>query len=312
MAHKYGGPWSEVKLDAIQYYLQCFTNALSPRNMETWYIDAFAGSGDREAEREIGGLLAGTPIETIIETLDGSARRALKIIPPYRHFIFVEMDKERSSELLKLKAEFPGCDIQVRQGDANAELADIVSRPPWTLQGASMHRGVVFLDPYSLQVEWKTLQAIARTKSIDVWYLFPIRDVTRQLAHKISGIGPKSDTLDRVLGPEWRELYSLPPPAPAAQNDLFGAVQSDEEKEELRRVEKWQQIEAWFKKRLEDEFAFVSDPLPILVRQNRQAFSLFLAVGNPKKAAVDLAKQFARYVNKRFAPQPASRRKFDR
>jgi hypothetical protein len=96
------------------------------------------------------------------------------------------------------------------------------------------------------------------------------------------------------------------------QTDIFGVLQSEEEKEEFRRVEKWQQIEAWFKKRLEGEFAYVSDPLPILAKQNRQAFSLFLAVGNPKKAAVDLAKHFASYVNRKFARGSASHRRSGR
>ncbi|MBA8833155.1 three-Cys-motif partner protein TcmP [Rhizobium leguminosarum] len=312
MAHKYGGPWSEIKLDAVEYYLQCFSKALTSARMETWYIDAFAGSGDREAERAVGGIFESAPYEIVTETLDGSARRALKIDPPYKHFIFIEMDAERSSELLKIKDEFPEKDIQIRRGDANTEIQDIICRSPWTLKGESRHRGVVFLDPYSLQVDWQTLRAIAATQSLDVWYLFPIRDVTRQLSHKRSGVGPKEAKLDRVLGPEWRELYSLPPPAPMMQTDIFGVLQSDEEKEELRRVEKWQQIEAWFKKRLEGEFAYVSDPLPILVKQNRQAFSLFLAVGNPRKTAVDLAKHFASHVNRKFAPRPASRRRSGR
>ncbi|MBY5784827.1 three-Cys-motif partner protein TcmP [Rhizobium leguminosarum] len=312
MAHIYGGPWSEVKLDAVEYYLQCFTNALTKARMEIWYIDAFAGSGDRDAEREVGGIFENRPLETITETLDGSARRALKIDPPYKHFIFIEMDEERSTELSKIKGEYRERNIQIRRGDANAEIKDIICHSPWTLQGESRHRGVVFLDPYSLQVDWETLRAIAKTKSLDVWYLFPIRDVTRQLSHKRSGIGPKEAKLDRVLGPGWRDLYSLPLPAPVAQTDIFGALQSAEEKEELRRVEKWQQIEAWFKQRLEGEFAYVSDPLPILVKQNRQAFSLFLAVGNPKKAAIDLAKQFATHVNRKFAPRPASRHKSGR
>jgi len=51
--------------------------------MDLWYIDAFAGSGDREAERQVGGIFEGREIETVIETLDGSARRALKIEPPF-------------------------------------------------------------------------------------------------------------------------------------------------------------------------------------------------------------------------------------
>ena len=33
---------------------------------------------------------------------------------------------------------------------------------------------MLFLDPYGMQVEWKTIEAIAVTKAIDMWLLFPL------------------------------------------------------------------------------------------------------------------------------------------
>jgi three-Cys-motif partner protein len=35
------------------------------------------------------------------------------------------------------------------------------------------HRAVLFLDPYGMQVEWQTIEAIAKTAAIDLWLLFP-------------------------------------------------------------------------------------------------------------------------------------------
>ncbi|RWC82139.1 MAG: three-Cys-motif partner protein TcmP [Mesorhizobium sp.] len=297
--HRYGGPWSEIKVAAVEYYLQCYTAALTPKAMELWYFDAFAGSGDREEERQTGGLLDGKPYETIVETTDGSARKALKVDPPFKHYVFMETDEARLKALTELKAAYPSKDIRVHPGDANEELAKVVSQQPWTRKAKSFHRGVVFLDPFSLQVEWKTLQALAATEALDVWYLFPIRDVTRQLAHKISGIGPKIKRLDLVLGPEWRELYTMPPTPTTTQLDIFGSTTPGE----LARVAQWRDIEAWFKRRLESEFAYVSDPVPILTSKGRQTFSLFLGVGNRKEAATRLAKHFATYVRKNFAAE---------
>ena len=49
--HIFGGPWTEIKLDAVEYYLGCYTRALKQVDFDLWYIDAFAGSGDRENER---------------------------------------------------------------------------------------------------------------------------------------------------------------------------------------------------------------------------------------------------------------------
>jgi hypothetical protein len=144
---------------------------------------------------------------------------------------------------------------------------------------------------------------LAQTKILDVWYLFPLRDVVRQLAHRYSGIGPKEPKLDRVLGPEWRELYTLPAEEQDwVQTDLWG-----NEDQEPRRDATSQQVEKWFQGRIASMFPYASAPLPILTAPGRQAFSLFLAVANPSPAAIDLAKHFASYVTKNYGPQ-ASRR----
>lgn len=307
MAHKYGGPWSEVKLDAVEYYLQCYSNALTPKRMDIWYIDAYAGSGDREAEREIGGLLEGTPLETIIETLDGSARRALKIAPPFHHFIFIEKDPHRVKQLESIRTEYPGVDINVMHGDANAELMNLISRPPWTKKARSMSRGVVFLDPFSMQVDWTTLQALAATECLDVWYFFNVQAIIRQLSHDFGGIGNKEASLDRVLSSRWRELYSLAPEDERGQSDMFSNFDNAPKDRSAKRTITKDQIDKWFKVLLEGEFAFVSDPLPIVTPHSGHTFSLFLAVANKHPKATELAEKFVRYVNRKFAPKPASR-----
>jgi three-Cys-motif partner protein len=300
--HDFGGPWTEIKLDAVEYYLECYTKALKRVGFDLWYIDAFAGSGDRSAEREVGGILEGAPVRTITETLDGSARRALAVRPSFDHYVFIEKDDDRRTALESTKAENPRADIRIVAGEANQKLKEMISVAPWTKKDSGMARGVVFLDPYALHVDWKTLQALASTLVFDVWYLFPIRDTIRQLAHDFRGIGPKEAMLDRVLGPEWRDLYKLAPDH--GVTDMF-----DEPVEpDLQRVVSQKQFEKWLKMRLEGEFAFVSEPLPLHATPNRQLFSLFLGVANPSKPAIDLAKKFVSYVNKNFAPQASRRR----
>ena len=49
---------------------------------------------------------------------------------------------------------FPDRDIRCLPGDANRELVRLVSREPWLARDAGPARGVVFLDPYALPVEW--------------------------------------------------------------------------------------------------------------------------------------------------------------
>ena len=128
---------------------------------------------------------------------------------------------------------------------------------------------------------------------LDVWYLFPLRDVIRQLALDFGGIGPKAPMLDRVLGKHWRELYRV---RQTRQADLFRSSSSNADP--LQRDATWREVESWFRGRLQSIFSYCSEPLPLLTPKGRQIFSLFLTVSNPSKPAIDLAKHFASYVRR--------------
>jgi three-Cys-motif partner protein len=299
--HSFGGPWTENA--------ECYTRALTAARFDLWYVDAFAGSGERQVNTQRGGIFSGEPLHMVTETLAGSAKRALAIDPPFHHFVFNEPDPERNRVLQQLKAAHPNRDIQIFDGDANEVLRTLFDSGRWRRQSGAMARGMVFLDPYALQVDWATLELLARTGAVDVWYLFPLRDVVRQLARHRSGIGPKEARLDRVLSPRWRDLYSLPrvPADRPPDRDLFGDL--IEPKQERNATQR--QIEDWFKRRLESIFPYASEPLPLLTGDSRQAFSLFLCVANRSRKAIDLAKHFHGYVMKNFAPG-ASRQKSGR
>ncbi len=58
--------------------------------------------------------------------------------------------------------------ILIRQGDANNEIREMCGR------GWRRHRAVLFLGPFGMQVEWETIEAIAATRAIDLWLLFPL------------------------------------------------------------------------------------------------------------------------------------------
>ncbi len=92
--HSFGGPWTEIKLDAVEYYLQCYTRALKRVGFDLTYIDAFAGTGFRNVKREVGGIFEGEPIATVEEVRAGSAQRALAVSP--RLITFGSLRKNRS------------------------------------------------------------------------------------------------------------------------------------------------------------------------------------------------------------------------
>lgn len=263
-SHKFGGAWTEIKLDAVSDYCQFFNKVLvdqpsSARPFDRWYFDAFAGSGTRQIEHTVGGLLEGTPIEAETKDLAGSVLKALEIDPPFHKLVFIEGHGGRFRSLETIKANHPERGIICEHGDANLKLKEIFGAPPWSLQknGKGSCRGLCFLDPYGMAVDWSTLKLLADTRAVDVWYLFPLDAISRQLAGKLDRVDEhKQKRLDEVFGTKtWREdIYKI-----EATLDLFAEIVTSKTRTFDR-----SQIEQYAKIRLNSIFREVSEPLPLL------------------------------------------------
>jgi three-Cys-motif partner protein len=181
--HRFGGDWTQTKLDVLKDYLAAYTKALKDKPTPAQpfrkaYIDAFAGTGSRAARErstssEPGSLLFPDLAEPAPQKLlDGSAKLALQVEPRFDKYIFIERSPERCEQLETLKQEFPTLadDIDVQQGEAN----DVIQKLCAPLNAWKSRRAVLFLDPYGMQVEWKTIEAVAATKAIDLWLLVPL------------------------------------------------------------------------------------------------------------------------------------------
>ncbi len=299
VAHRFGGVWTEIKLKALNDYLGFYQAALKNQNFETWYIDAFAGTGDRHAELSQGGIFEGGPIESVERILDGSARKALKIVPPFSHYWFAEQHQGRARKLEQLTTEWQ-YDIQVRRGEANVELQNLFASPPWLGGSTSARqRAVVFLDPYGMSVDWKTLEVLAATKKVDVWYLFPRAAVVHQLANDLSGVDDgKRRALARIFGgDDWEaEFYSAKP----AQSSLFEIAPEEGKARHASSAD----IADFARSRLGKLFCYVSDPLPLIVN-GHDYFELYCMSNNEK--AISLIKKGVDYVIRKYTP--ASRRR---
>ena len=84
----FGGDWTERKLAALSKYLKAYVKVLSRTPFVTVYIDAFAGTGYRERiiTPMVGSVFEEeeSPAEPEPQRfLDGSARIALKVVPPF-------------------------------------------------------------------------------------------------------------------------------------------------------------------------------------------------------------------------------------
>ena len=184
MSHQFGNInlWTKDKLERLKKYLAGYTKALSKTPFKLAYIDAFAGTGivDVEITETVQTFFLFGDSESETKTfIDGSAKIALKNEPPFHKYIFVEKNQQRFNELQKLKDEFPQLAdrIDVVKAEAN-EFVQQICEKDWINNN---RRAVMFLDPYGMQVEWSTIEAIAKTQAIDLWILFPIGSVNRLL-----------------------------------------------------------------------------------------------------------------------------------
>ena len=274
-SHKFGGRWTEQKLGILRKYLSAYTTALSNQPFKTAYIDAFAGTGYRQtrADTRQHGLEEALPIR---EFLDGSARVALQCEPAFDRSVFIEKHRVRCRELEKLKSEFPdkAKSIFIVLADANDHL-QTMCRKSWRL-----HRAVLFLDPYGMQVRWQTIEAIAKTRAIDLWVLFPLSGVNRTLTR--SGKIPTQwkHRLNELFGTsDWHEHFYQINRSPS----LFGG-----QIEQVVKVST-QVISDYFLTRLRECFAGV-DPNPAVLYgpTNSPLFLFCFAAGNPKGAPIAL------------------------
>jgi len=282
---EFGGDWTAEKLERVRKYLAAYT-VIFARNPKAQklipiYVDAFAGTGYRtkpprlDAQTALFEELAEPESEAFLK---GSARIALEVEPPFKQYVFIEQEAARAQELEKLKLQFPDkatCVTIVRE-DANTYLKEWCKRTDWRA-----YRAVMFLDPYGMQVDWSLIEAIANTRAVDLWILFPLGIAVNRLLTKAE-LPPKkwAEALTRILGTEeWRDaFYSV-----EVERTLFGNQQVRTKEADFGKIGRY------FVARLKTIFtAVASNPLPLRNSRNIPLYLLCFAAGNPKGASTAL------------------------
>lgn len=290
MAHKFGNidSWTKDKLTKVEDYLNAYLTALKKQHFKLEYIDAFAGSGyvNTKIEMHAPSLFDNDETIKFRDFIDGSARVALQTDPPFDKYIFIEKHRKRCEELEKLKLDFSdrADSINIIRGEANIHVQRLCEQD-WIGQG---RRGVMFLDPYGTQVTWETITAIANTRAIDLWVLFPIGTVNRLLNRNAQIIEKRKERLNQLFGEnKWFDiLYEI-----SERNSLFP---SEASKHIVKDSDPFGVISKYFIERLETIFTKVA-PNPLVMKNSRNSpiFLLCFAAGNPNGApiAVRIAQQ---------------------
>lgn len=285
VVQKFGSDHTNKKLETVQNYLSAFTTALKKQNFNLLYVDVCAGSGASSPK-------AASDQPQLIEVDDitvGSAVRALGVQPAFDRYIFNDLKRANVRSLQTIvHNDFAHLEnrVTLTQKDANEALIELCNRTNW-----KNSRAVVFLDPFGLQIKFSTIEALAATKAIDLWYLVPVFAMSRQIRGDGMVLDDGGRSVDEALGTsDWRNVVAI---NEEQNQDLFGFSSQ---------VSKKVADSAWFeqvaKERLKTVFqgGVVDATLP-LGRNGRHEYSLMFAWANPSGPA-KLAAKLARAVLK--------------
>jgi three-Cys-motif partner protein len=147
--------WSEYdKLAVLGSYLQPYMRVMRKQDWSggVHYIDGFAGTGEPQARGE-DRLVAGSP------------RIALDLSQTFDTYTFIESEAWRVEHLRALCARYPHLTTEVILGDCNEVIPERVTP---VVRWEHYARGFAFLDPFALQLQYSTIEAIAETRAIEV------------------------------------------------------------------------------------------------------------------------------------------------
>lgn len=285
VVQRFGSDHTNKKLETVQKYLSAYTTALKKQNFELIYFDACAGSGSSTPKSEVGQAAMLEADEITV----GSAIRALRVNPAFDRYIFNDLKRANIKSLKEIvESDFVGLKnrVTLTQKDANEALINLCDSVNWRAS-----RAVVFLDPFGLQIKFATLERLAQTKAVDVWYLVPVHAMSRQVKGDGTVLDDGGPSVDDALGySKWREVVQT---VEEVESDLFGYSASTTTKAVNA---------AWFEKCAHEQLSAVfeggvlDETLP-LGRNGLHEFSLMFAWANPSERA-KLAAKLAKAVLK--------------
>ena len=263
------GNWSEIKLDIIKKYAKAYSTILSaqtnPRLCHI-YIDAFAGSGINISNMTKD-LVLGSPLN------------ALNVIPPFREYNFIDLDKNKINELNRNVGKRK--DVNIYEGDSNKILLEEIFPK---VKYEDFRRALCIFDPYGMHYNWDVVYKAGEMGTIDIFLNFPIMAMNRNVLIKDQNkVSPeKISRMNKFWGDEsWRDIAYVSTP-------LF---------DDIKRKVSNEKIVDGYKKRLRNiaGFKYVPSPIPMRNKSNAIIYYLFFASQKPvaKNIVKDIFKKYS-------------------
>lgn len=246
------GRWSRCKHAILRDYMVEYAKILARfPSLKPVYVDAFCGAGVA-ISKESGEIVQGSPL------------LALEVKPPFHHYHFIDTDGQKTEQLRRLVGA--RLDVSVYSEDCNQALLKILP----TLSYEGRWRGVCFLDPYGLHLNWEVIQMAGRLKTTEIFLNFPIADMNRNVLRRDQS-KTRADQAARMTafwGDEtWRDA------AFSNREMLF---------EDLKEKATNEQLAEAFRERLQKVagFKYVPKPVPMLNSTGATVYYLFFASQN--------------------------------
>jgi len=288
---KFGGKWTEQKLKILKKYLGAYSTIMNKQNFKFAYIDAFAGTGYRTSKKENEDkdfLLEEDDGTDKLKFIKGSAITALEVTPEFKNYIFIEKDKNRFMELSRLREKYPELKNKIKMVNEDANLyIQKTCKKDW-----QNHRAVMFLDPFGMGIKWETVVAVAETKAIDLWVLFPLGVGVNRLLKKNGQLSDwAKNKLNDIFGTkDWEKEWYEPDP----QGTLF-----NEGKKRQIKTATLDSIGKFFISRIKTVFVeTANNPAKLYNSKNNPLFLFCFCAGNPKGAstAVKIAQDILKKI----------------
>ena len=282
------GSWALEKLKCLKDYLSAYTNIM--KNQEWcdayYYIDAFAGAGKSELRKSGSNEQSAEQLlmdvghyfqqDTDEESyVNGSTYVALDIQHPFSKYFFIDLSRNRVANLENIKNEYAeNRVIEVIHSDASSALTRILHDPNINWKKC---RGVVFLDPFGMQVPWNVIEEIAQNGRLEILLNLPVGMAIQRLLPR-SGMftDDQKNMLTKYFGsPDWQGIIY------ERNTDLFGQETSSKIDDSGERLAKW------YRSRLKEIFGYA--PPPRLITNSKGTHLYYLLFAGPNKNGAKIA-----------------------
>ncbi len=174
------------KLKSLAYYLNVTNTAMRDKWSTRYFIDLQSGSGKNQIGNS---FVLGSPLI------------ALTAPNPATHFRFNEFDNELKAALEKRIAKSPLENrTKIYQRDVNEVVSEVCEEVNLS-DRKSGSLNIAFLDPEGLELEWSTVEQLAKIRRIDLIINFSTNGIVRNI-----GAGNFS-LVDKFFGTEtWRDI----------------------------------------------------------------------------------------------------------